>query len=40
MYDLDIVPFHGLSGLVGLVVGLLGEVPLRPILLARLGLSC
>jgi hypothetical protein len=31
MYDSDIIPFHGLSGLLVLVVGLLGEVPVRPV---------
>jgi hypothetical protein len=31
MYDSDIIPFHGLSGLPVLVAGLLGEVPVRPV---------
>jgi hypothetical protein len=44
MYDSDIIPFHGLSGLLVLVNGQLGEFPVRPVgtpekteLLGRLG---
>ena len=31
LYDSDIIPFYGLSGLLVLVDGLLGEVPVRPV---------
>jgi len=31
MYGSDAVPFHGLSGLLVLVDGLLGEFPMRPV---------
>jgi hypothetical protein len=31
MYDSDTIPFHGSSGLLVLVDGLVGEVPVRPV---------